>query len=352
MAIESGSSSLPAGLSADWRFERDWPCPSCGYNLRMLREPRCPECGEIFRWQQLVLVTCPRCDRSLGEVAGDACPACRLTLDWAALLSRGDPRRLRLYEYTQRPVRAAIGTWLSAVLPWQFWRDIPLEAPPVIERLRRLRFAAWSLLLVGGIAALVANRPAIAQGFVGSLTIPRLVGVVLLPVAITMVGLPLFSPTLTRFRVRSDQLLRCWAYGSAGLAAFGLVLLAAAAAITLAGLFGTGRSMAVGTLGVAFIHPEVGWTMLAEPFSGWLVSRVGLVSYLSSGIVVADVVLIGYLWWWGFLLCTLRSYLRLRVVDVAALFLSTQVIAVLAVAILLSMSERFVTWVALRLAGM
>lgn len=25
--------------------ERDEPCPTCGYNLRALREPKCPECG-------------------------------------------------------------------------------------------------------------------------------------------------------------------------------------------------------------------------------------------------------------------------------------------------------------------
>src|ERR1041384_3207925 len=26
--------------------ERDAPCPACGYNLRQLRYPLCPECGE------------------------------------------------------------------------------------------------------------------------------------------------------------------------------------------------------------------------------------------------------------------------------------------------------------------
>ena len=29
--------------------ERDVPCPLCGYNLRNLREPRCPECGAGVR---------------------------------------------------------------------------------------------------------------------------------------------------------------------------------------------------------------------------------------------------------------------------------------------------------------
>ena len=25
--------------------DRDMPCPACGYNLRMLNKPTCPECG-------------------------------------------------------------------------------------------------------------------------------------------------------------------------------------------------------------------------------------------------------------------------------------------------------------------
>jgi len=37
------SDLLPAFLA-----ERDVPCPSCGYNLRDLKEARCPECGEAI----------------------------------------------------------------------------------------------------------------------------------------------------------------------------------------------------------------------------------------------------------------------------------------------------------------
>jgi len=29
--------------------DRDVPCPLCGYNLRALPEPRCPECGQEIR---------------------------------------------------------------------------------------------------------------------------------------------------------------------------------------------------------------------------------------------------------------------------------------------------------------
>jgi len=37
MAIES--------LLIEYLADRDMACPGCGYNLRGLKEPRCPECG-------------------------------------------------------------------------------------------------------------------------------------------------------------------------------------------------------------------------------------------------------------------------------------------------------------------
>jgi hypothetical protein len=37
----------PEGLA------EDLPCPKCGYNLRGLTIPRCPECGFAFGWQDL-----------------------------------------------------------------------------------------------------------------------------------------------------------------------------------------------------------------------------------------------------------------------------------------------------------
>ena len=48
-----------AGISAGARIvtAEDVPCPSCGYNLRGLREARCPECGSSFTIEQLVGLT-------------------------------------------------------------------------------------------------------------------------------------------------------------------------------------------------------------------------------------------------------------------------------------------------------
>ncbi len=36
-------------LLGEFLAHRDAPCPGCGYNLRGLREPRCPECNQPLR---------------------------------------------------------------------------------------------------------------------------------------------------------------------------------------------------------------------------------------------------------------------------------------------------------------
>jgi hypothetical protein len=35
-------------------IDRDVPCPLCEYNLRGLTDPRCPECGYRFAWDELL----------------------------------------------------------------------------------------------------------------------------------------------------------------------------------------------------------------------------------------------------------------------------------------------------------
>src|SRR5258706_9238062 len=39
----------------DWTSQQlEIRCPMCDYNLRGLREPRCPECGYRFEWKDLL----------------------------------------------------------------------------------------------------------------------------------------------------------------------------------------------------------------------------------------------------------------------------------------------------------
>jgi hypothetical protein len=48
---ESSSTAIP---SEPRTVSQDIACPMCGYNLRGLVEPRCPECGYPFDWQELI----------------------------------------------------------------------------------------------------------------------------------------------------------------------------------------------------------------------------------------------------------------------------------------------------------
>jgi tRNA(Ile2) C34 agmatinyltransferase TiaS len=52
---EPAETSETADVAApDWEsITRNVKCPLCGYNLRGLVEPRCPECGYQFEWQRI-----------------------------------------------------------------------------------------------------------------------------------------------------------------------------------------------------------------------------------------------------------------------------------------------------------
>jgi hypothetical protein len=51
----SANPAIPADGAPDWpALEREILCPLCGYNLRGLVEPRCPECGHQSTWPELL----------------------------------------------------------------------------------------------------------------------------------------------------------------------------------------------------------------------------------------------------------------------------------------------------------
>jgi len=185
---------LPAGLPEDWVQQQDVPCPSCRYNLRMLHAPRCPECGLVFRWQALLGVRCPRCDASLETADGAACPHCRLDLNWPRLLDAASFRDRRLFEYTYHPVRTAFRTWGSILRPRRFWDCLPLESPPAIQRLIRLRRAAALIGVLGAAAILFLGWSGWGRLSRGDmLLLPALT--LVLPL-VTTLALPGFTPTL------------------------------------------------------------------------------------------------------------------------------------------------------------
>ena len=310
---------LPSGLSPDWVFDRDLACPQCRYNLRMLRNPRCPECGTLFRWQALLKVDCPRCGEPLGRVEEGACPRCGLALDWKLMLSKAPPAARHLYEYSDRPARAVVRTCFALLLPGRFWRGIPLELPPATGRLRNLHRTATIVGLVGLLAAGMDGRfgawiatCAIALG---------------LPL-VTRWALPCFGPTLTRFNVRRDQLLRCAAYGSVGLGWIGVLYC------------------------FARLTARVGNTIWPVP--RWWGSRVFEIDLLSAfralfghgtlrsssrfNLVLGALFFgLALFWWWRCVYVSLRCYLRLGKMDALAVFVSTQLIALLLVMLVITL---------------
>jgi hypothetical protein len=339
MSTSPSTPVLPAGLPENWALDRDVYCPTCRYNLRLLRLPRCPECGLVFRWQALLQVACPRCAEALGTTDGDTCPRCRLHLDWPRLLEDGSHYDRTLFEYTDRPVRAAVSTWAAALRPRRFWRRIPLEVPPVLVRLRWLRRVAVGSTLLG-LALLALLNWLIAGGVDFDGILVSCATVFILPL-MTTIGLPMFTPTLSRFQVRRDQLLRCLTYACSG-------------------LFWIGVGCMCG-----FLYGEVVNTILASP--SWRVvlsfpprgdvkfDPVDVLEWLVWGnfwwsawrypafgfnVALAVVVLpLCFVWWWLFLYASLRHYLRLDRGNAIALFASTQIIGLLALLIALMASR-------------
>ena len=55
-AENSGGADQPLTAGASFKVSAtdDALCPLCQYNLRGLQEPRCPECGYRFTWEEVL----------------------------------------------------------------------------------------------------------------------------------------------------------------------------------------------------------------------------------------------------------------------------------------------------------
>jgi hypothetical protein len=85
----------------DWSTHpTDVPCPLCGYNLRGLTKPRCPECGHTFSWR--------------------------------ALLDESSWRHPYLFEHRpRRPTRSFLRAFFASTLPRRFFgRSVRPEHTP------------------------------------------------------------------------------------------------------------------------------------------------------------------------------------------------------------------------------
>jgi hypothetical protein len=109
----------PLGAPSD----RDVHCPLCDYNLRGLTEPRCPECGHAFDWQELL--TGPkklpwfyehRRGVALAALIKTFARGLRPGRFWAIVRPAHEVRPARLLAYALILLSvAAVGTWLPLV---------------------------------------------------------------------------------------------------------------------------------------------------------------------------------------------------------------------------------------------
>jgi hypothetical protein len=224
-----------------------------------------------------------------------------------------------LYEYSNHPVRAAARTCFAVLNPWSFWRRLPLESPPVVGRLRWLRRMAFAVGILGAVLLSTPNGVGVLRPPWAGRNLAGLVLALAVP-AVTAAALPRFTPTLARFRVRDDQLLRCLAYSSIGPLWVGVVFALA---------FAVGwccSTWSVGGGSVFFFMPDYLAYRAARYW--WAPS-----SYFKDTLFVFNLALVvawallGLAWWWVFLYVGLRRYLRLDRTNAVALFLSTQLIA-------------------------
>lgn len=353
---------MPLVLPADWNCPVDVPCPRCRYNLRMLREPRCPECGHASTWPALLAITCPRCGESLATCEAEACPQCRLELNWPELLSAGDGRGRLSVEFSDRPVWAALRAWWLALRPARFWRKIRLESTPNVRGLTRLRWGAV-LVCIGGALLLILARLDVEAGSWGgwgmlltgqvetsshlvfyqgwrrtfipwtirqAANIAVVAMLVFAPGLVCAAALPCFARTLAKCRVRRDQLLRVGCFGAAGWAWIGTVA-GAIGLVVLLHNYSTSR-------GRGWRPLVVDCEIIQEwPFSQGrfptLISQPDTLAGALRAILVLTILLISLLWWWRFLYVGLRRFLRLPRRDAWLLLLSTQAIALLTIAI-------------------
>jgi hypothetical protein len=128
---------------------RDVYCPLCKYNLRLLSQPRCPECGYRFTWSEVLV-----------------------QLDLHPYLFEHHP---------EKPVRSCVRTFLAAWCPRRFWSSVRPSQVLDARRLLIYAIAGTGALLVVftaafaiGAAVLQAKQEIATGRFWWRFTVPAL----------------------------------------------------------------------------------------------------------------------------------------------------------------------------------
>ena len=117
----------------DWEtLKKDLKCPLCDYNLRGLVEPRCPECGFQFTWQELF----------------DA---------------ERDRHQYLFEDHPKRNLWSFWKTFWNDCRPRRFWRELSPARPVNVRRLMIYWMLANGILVLALAVPLVKNGLAIVH---------------------------------------------------------------------------------------------------------------------------------------------------------------------------------------------
>ena len=189
-----------ADAAPDWSGPDapDLACPLCGYNLRGLVEPRCPECGYAFAWRELLS------------------PAFR--------------EHPYLFEHAKAHLRRSFWKTATAGLrPARFWTSIHPTQPSRVRRLLIYWFACAAVYLIGlgcvafgwlWVLAREYDMPLTRMSAYEWLGWAWAVAWMLLPLAwpwLTLAALMVFRVSMRRARVKSAHVMRCVLYSFDGI---------------------------------------------------------------------------------------------------------------------------------------
>lgn len=240
-----GPTSVPAA-DAPGAPRADHPspvlCPMCEYDLRGLPEPRCPECGFRFTWQELLD---PRRalhpylfelhpERNLWSFCRTLIGALRPRRFWRQIHpgQPSDPRRLVLFGLVIAALCLVPGVLDLAVLAYRF-DQYQLERQQAAAATITPALAAWAVPRHGSIQGyLDAAYPRFGSPWFTRMLMRSysrrpmvlVAGGLVAWSALTFAALMIFQASMRRARVRPHHVLRCAIYSGSVVLPFAALL--------------------------------------------------------------------------------------------------------------------------------
>ncbi len=257
MTPDDPSTAVPASGSEG----PDWPqilhevhCPLCEYNLRGLREPRCPECGYGFEWPDVLnprradhaYLFEHRADRNLWSFRRTILACWRPRSFWKLLhpTQRSRPRRLVIYWLLGLPalVMALAAMFVSAAqIDVNQIAQQRARMAADLHRYRGLQSIQGLITTYGSIDKYLDTvlplptfkRAMVARWLASPLPETVRFNALVIPLVwpwVSLLALQVFQISMRRARIRSMHVLRCVLY-SFDLVLWSLLFTLAAAAM-------------------------------------------------------------------------------------------------------------------------